>query len=142
VNYLLDTTVVSEWTKPRPNRGVFEWLATIDEDRVFVSVITLAELRFGVARLAAGRRKTRLDEWIARELPQRFGNRVLAIDAAVADAWGHLVAARDETGRPIGVMDAFLAATARVHDLTLVTRNASDFAGSVADVLNPWSDAH
>jgi toxin FitB len=142
VNYLLDTTVVSEWTKPRPNRGVFEWLATIDEDRVFVSVITLAELRFGVARLPAGRRKTRLDEWLARELPQRFGDRLLAIDAAVADAWGHLVAARDETGRPIGVMDAFLAATARVHDLTVVTRNASDFAGSVADVLNPWSDAH
>jgi predicted nucleic acid-binding protein len=140
VNFLLDTNLVSEWTKPRPNPGVVRWLADADEDRVFISVVTIAELRHGVERLAIGRRRKRLNEWIEGELLFRFDERILPIDAATADAWGRIVAHREGLGRPIGTMDAFIAATAQVHKLTLATRNQTDFEASVAAVVNPWSE--
>jgi toxin FitB len=140
VNFLLDTNLVSEWTKPRPNPGVVSWLADADEDRVFISVVTIAELRHGVERLAIGRRRKRLNEWIEGELLSRFDERILPIDAATADAWGRIVAHREGLGRPIGTMDAFIAATAQVHKLTLATRNQTDFEASVAAVVNPWSE--
>lgn len=139
MNFLLDTNLVSEWTKLRPNPGVVSWLADADEDRVFISVVTIAELRYGVERLAIGRRRKRLNEWIEGELLFRFDGRVLPIDVATADAWGRIVAHRVGLGRPIGTMDAFIAATAQVHRLTLATRNQGDFEASVAAVVNPWS---
>jgi hypothetical protein len=139
VSFLLDTNVVSEWVKPRPDPHVVAWLDEVDEDRVFLSVVTLAELRYGIERLPAGRRRERLDEWLREELPNRFESRVLAIDPAIANAWGTILAQRDRTGRPISIMDAFVAATAEVHGLTLVTRNASDFRPSVKSVFDPWS---
>jgi toxin FitB len=140
VNFLLDTNLVSEWSKPRPNPGVVSWLADADEDRVFISVVTIAELRHGIERLSVGRRRKRLNEWIEGELLSRFDERILPIDAATADAWGRIVAHREGLGRPIGTMDAFIAATAQVHKLTLATRNQTDFEASVAVVVNPWSE--
>jgi toxin FitB len=140
VTFLLDTNVLSEWTKPRPNPGVVAWLAEVDEDRVYISVITLAELRHGIERMAAGSRRKRLDEWLQDELPLRFEDRVLPVDGAVADAWGKLVARSETAGRPIHAMDAFIAATAEVHDLALVTRNASDFEASLKAIVNPWTE--
>jgi predicted nucleic acid-binding protein len=129
---------VSEWVRPRPDPSVVAWLAEADEDRVFLSVVTLAELRRGIARLAESRRRNRLDEWLRRELPLRFEGRILAIDEVIAAAWGDVMAEREARGRPISAMDAFIAATARVHQLTLVTRNAADFEGSVPGIVNPW----
>ena len=140
MSFLLDTNVVSEWARPRPNAGVVAWLANVDEDRVFVSVITLAELRYGVERMAASNRRKRLDQWLGGELPLRFEGRVLPIDSAIADAWGKIVARREARGRPIGVTDAFIAATVEVHNLTLVTRNASDFEPTLKAVVNPWTE--
>ena len=140
MSFLLDTNVVSEWVKPRPNAGVITWLDEADEDRLFLSVVTLAELRRGIERLAPGRRKKRLDEWLREELPTRFEGRILPIDAAIAETWGRLVARGEATGRAIGVMDAFIAATANAHDLTLVTRNVGDFKGSMRAVLDPWRE--
>jgi predicted nucleic acid-binding protein len=140
MNFLLDTNVVSEWVKPRPNGGVVSWLAEADEDRVFISVVTLAELRCGVERMATGNRRRRLEEWLEGELPLRFEGRVLSVDKAVADAWGQVVARREAAGRPIGAMDAVIAATVKVHGLTLITRNASDFEPSVKAIVNPWSE--
>jgi predicted nucleic acid-binding protein len=139
VSFLLDTNVVSEWVKPRPDAGVVAWLAEVDEDRVYVSVITLAELRYGIERMATGRRRTRLDEWLRNELPLRFEGRILAINGAIADAWGKIVARGEASGRPMGVTDAFIAATVEVHGLTLVTRNASDFEATLKSVVNPWT---
>lgn len=140
MNVLLDTNVVSEWVKPRPDRGVVAWLAELDEDRVFLSVMTLGELRQGVELLAAGPRRALLDGWVQRDLPERFAGRVLPIDAETADLWGRLVARRRRAGRPIGVMDALLAATASAHDLAVVTRNTSDFQGCGVRLVNPWTD--
>jgi toxin FitB len=139
VNFLLDTNVVSEWTRLRPNTGVMSWLSECDEDRVFLSVVTIAELRHGIERLSAGRRRSRLDAWLGDELLPRFEGRVLSIESGVADLWGRLVARREALGKPIQAMDALIAATATAHDLTLVTRNFTDFQTSVKSILNPWS---
>ena len=138
MNFLLDTNVVSEWTKPRPDSGLVDWLAQIDEDAVFLSVVTFAELRHGIERLPASKRRKQLDEWLRGELPLRFEQRILQVDAAVADEWGRLVARHDALGRPMHAMDALIAATAQVHKLTLVTRNSSDFEASIKSVVNPW----
>jgi predicted nucleic acid-binding protein len=139
-NYLLDTNVVSEWVKPRPDPGVVTWLANADEDRVCLSVMTLAELRHGIARMETGARRTRLNTWLCDELPLRFEGRLFDITPAIADAWGRIVAERQSAGHSIGTMDAFLAATARVHDLTIITRNVTDFAHSDCRIVNPWSE--
>jgi predicted nucleic acid-binding protein len=138
MSFLLDTNAVSEWTKPRPNPGLIGWMESTDEDRVFISVITLAELRYGVERLAPGARRRRLEAWLEHEVPLRFEGRILPVDADIAEAWGKTVSRSDAAGRPIGAMDAFLAATAEFHHLTLVTRDVSDFQLLKA-VFNPWT---
>jgi hypothetical protein len=138
VNFLLDTNAVSEWVKPRPNSGLIGWMESADEDRIFLSVVSLAELRYGVERMAAGRRRTRLEQWLQHELPLRFEGRILSVDTTVAEAWGRTASRGEAAGRPMGAMDAFLAATAETHQLTLVTRNVSYFPLLKA-VLNPWT---
>lgn len=137
MNFLLDTNTVSEWAKPRPNPGVIGWMESADEDRVFLSVISLAELRYGAERMAAGARRSRIEAWLRDELPLRFEGRILPVDNHVAEAWGRTVSRAEVLGRPMGAMDAFLAATAELHRLTLVTHNVSDFP-LLKGVLNPW----
>jgi toxin FitB len=138
MSFLLDTNAVSEWVKPRPNPGLIGWMESTDEDRVFISVITFAELRYGVERLAAGIRRRRLEEWLGHELPLRFEGRILPVDGDVAEAWGKTVSRSEAAGRPIGAIDAFLAATAEIRRLTLVTRNVSDFP-LLKGIFNPWT---
>ncbi len=138
MKFLLDTNVVSEWVKPRPDDGVVAWMNEVDEDRVFLSVISLAELRHGVERMPTGARRRRLDEWLKEELPLRFEGRVLLIDRVIAEAWGRILARCETAGRPINTMDGFIAATAEAHRLVLVTRNVSDFESSVKEMVNPW----
>src|SRR5260370_14954746 len=123
---LLDTNVLSEWVKPRPNPGVVRWLAETDEDRIFLSVVTLTELRYGIERMATGKRRTQLDVWLRDELPLRFEKRIVPIDEIIADACGKLTARCDMAGRTIHAMDALIAATAIVNNLTLVTPITSD----------------
>lgn len=138
MNYLLDTNVISEWTKPRPDAGVVEWLATVDEDRLFISVVTLAELRFGVERMDKGARRNRLDSWLIDELPERFEDRVVFVTPDLADVWGRMMARGQSIGRPVGSRDALIAATAEQLQFTLVTRNVSDFEALDIPLLHPW----
>jgi len=138
VSFLLDTNAVSEWAKPRPNPGLIRWMESTDEDRVFVSVVSFAELRYGVERLANGKRRKQLEDWLNHDLPLRFEGRVLPVDGKIADAWGRTVARSEAIGKPISSMDAFLSATAEIHGLTLVTRNISDFS-LLKSILNPWT---
>lgn len=138
MNFLLDTNAVSEWVKPRPNPGLIRWMEEADEDRVFLSVISLAELRYGVERMAVGARRSRLEGWLRHELPLRFEGRILSVDNRIAEAWGRTVSRSEALGQPMAAMDAFLSATAETHRLTLVTRNVSDFP-VLKGLLNPWS---
>ena len=139
MSFLLDTNIVSEWVKPRPDAGVVTWLADVDEDRVFLSVMSIAELRFGIERMPQGLRRNRLALWLRDELPRRFENRILPVTALVADTWGQVLARSQATGQTISIMDGFLAATAEVHGLTMVTRNVSGFSVLGHSVLNPWN---
>lgn len=139
MNYLLDTNVVSEFPKPRPNEGVLAWLDEINEDSVFLSVVTIAELRYGIERLPAGRRRRLLDEWLRDDLRERFEGRVLPVDAEIADTCGKLIAKREASGRPMEMADALIAATAETHKLALVTRNVSHFEGTVKRIVTPWT---
>ena len=125
--WLIDTNIVSEWVKPRPDAGIVSWLDAADEDRIFLSVVSLAEIRFGVERLAPGRRRDRLDLWLRDELPARFEGRVVRVDEQVADACGRLLARARRVGRGLGAMDALIAATCLASDLALATRNIGDF---------------
>lgn len=140
MNFLLDTDVVSEWTRPRPDAGVVAWLAEADEDRIFISVITVAELRHGIERLPAGARRHRLDAWLTEQVPLQFEERLLAVDAETANIWGRVMAWGQTVGRAPGAMDAFIAATVLRHDMTLVTRNVADFDTLGVRLLNPWSN--
>jgi toxin FitB len=139
VSFLVDTNVISEWVKLQPNAGLMHWSESVDEDRVFLSVISITELSYGIERMQAGKRRHGLEEWLDHELPRRFEGRILAVDPAVAEACGRIVHRCESIGRRIEVMDAFLAATAEVHKFTMVTRNTSDFF-ILKDVLNPWTE--
>jgi predicted nucleic acid-binding protein len=139
VNFLLDTNIVSESIKPRPNPGVVNWLASVDEDHVFISVVTLTEIRYGIERMQSGSKRKRLDEWLQSELPFRFEGRILPIHAVIADACGRLMARSEALGRPVEARDAFIAATSEVYGLTLLTRNVSDFQPVLKAILNPWA---
>jgi len=139
MNFLLDTNAISEWVKPRPNAGLIRWMESVDEDRIFLSVISLAELGYGVERMGAGARRSRLEAWLRNELPLRFEGRILTVDNNVADAWGKTVSRSEAHGRRMGAMDAFLSATADVHRLTLVTRNVRHFP-LLKTIVDPWGD--
>ena len=135
---LLDTNVVSEWVRPSPDPGVARFLAELDEDRAFLSVVTVAELRFGIERLKAGVRRSRLEQWVTVELAERFAGRVLGVDVALAELWGVVLARGRTLGRPLSAMDALIAATASAHALTIVTRNVADFQPLGLSLYNPW----
>jgi toxin FitB len=137
--WLLDTNIISEWVKPRPDPGVAGWLEEVDEDRVFLSVVTLAEIRYGIERLAPGRRRTQLDNWLREELPSRFESRILPVDVAIADACGCLLALARRAGRGLGAMDALIAATCLASDLVLATRNLGVFAELGIELHSPFS---
>lgn len=141
MKFLLDTKVVAEWVKPRPEPLVVSWLAETDEDRIFLSVATLAEILYGVEAMAAAGRRKRLASWLADELVSRFEGRVLDIDADIAFDCGVLMARARKLGVTMGTTDAFFAATARVHDLRLITRNARDFRAAEIEVFDPWNNA-
>lgn len=137
MSFLLDTNVVSEWVKPSPDRGVATWLTETDEEQVFLSVMTLGEIRHGIERLPPGARRSRLDAWVTTDLPLRFEGRLLGIDEATADVWGRLMALAQDHGRPMAAMDGMIAATACRHGLSLVTRNIKDFEALDIPLLNP-----
>jgi hypothetical protein len=137
--WLIDTNVISEWVKPRPDAGVVRWLEEVDEDRVFLSVVSLAEIRFGIERLMPGRRRARLDRWLREELPLRFEGRTVPVDEEVADACGRLLARARQAGRGLGAMDALIAATCLACDLVLATRNLVDFETLGIELHAPFS---
>jgi predicted nucleic acid-binding protein len=136
--FLLDTNCISEIVGPKPEPRVVEWLEATEETLLNLSVLTLGEIRKGLAGLAQGKRRTRLESWLEVELQTRFAGRILPVDTAIADRWGVIAAEAKRRGKALSVIDGLLAATALHHNLTVVSRNASDFMGVQVQVLNPW----
>lgn len=136
MSYLVDTNVVSELARPKPAPAVAAWFEGVADEALHLSALTLGELRRGVEKLPAGKRKEKLRHWLEQELPAWFGERLLPVDAAVADTWGRLQAVSKRT---LPAVDSLLAATALHHHLRLVTRNTMDFDVAGLETINPWS---
>jgi predicted nucleic acid-binding protein len=136
--FLLDTNCVSELVRVKPDPRVLEWMEAADETLLHLSVLTLGEIRKGLAALPQGKRRTRLEAWLEVDLRDRFFGRILPVDAAVADRWGLLAAQARRNGATLPIVDGLLAATALHHNLTMVSRNVCDFAAAQVPVLNPW----
>jgi len=135
VSYLLDTNVVSELVRARPDPAVVAWFDHVPDDSLYISVLTLGEIRKGIESVADGSRKETLRVWLEHTLPDWFEDRLLVIDEAVAEQWGRLQA---QAGRPLPAIDSLLAATAIQHNLRMVTRNEKDFDIAGLEVINPW----
>lgn len=137
--FLIDTNVISELARPEPHAAVVEWVEATEPESLFVSMITIGEIRRGIHLHPDAVRRARLDRWLRATLTEWFEGRVPALDLAVAERWAVLSARARQTGRPLPAIDGLIAATASAHDLTLVTRNVADIQGSEVDVLNPWA---
>ena len=137
MSYLVDTNVFSEPVKPKPDANVVAWLRAKESD-LYVSTITIGELRRGIERLPSGRRKTQLRAWLMA-LCDCMKGRVLSFNTSTAHVWGQLKAKWDASGIAIPSLDSQIAATAQRHQLVLVTRNTSDFAKCGVKLLNPFA---
>jgi len=136
VSYLIDTNVLSELRRKKPDAQVVNWMQARPRQSLFLSILTFGEIRKGIERVEDAFKKQLLNDWLEVELPNYFVGRLLDINAQVADRWGRLLA---NAGRPIPAIDGLLAATALHNDLTLVTRNLKDFDGLGVRLLNPWN---
>lgn len=139
MSWLLDTCVVSELVRPKPKASVVQWMRDQDERALFLSVITLGELEKGIAKLVASGKRIALEQWVRRDLAQRFRDRLLPVDAAVAARWGAVVGAAEMRGQPLPVIDSLIAATGLQHDLVVVTRNTVDLERCGARCFDPWA---
>jgi len=139
VIYLLDTNILSESTKPQPDKQVLNWLESVDEDRLFLSVITLAEIQRGISLLDSGKKRDALLAWFNHDLLLRFEGRILSVNQGVALKWGVLMSEVKRAGRAMTALDGLIAATALQENAVLVTRNLKDFAPLGIRLLNPFS---
>ena len=135
MSYLIDTNVLSELRRKDPNPSVVNWVTNRPSSILYLSVLTLGEIRKGVEALGDSTRKRELTDWLEADLPHFFAGRILSVDAKVADRWGQIMAT---AGRPLPAIDSLIAATALQHGLSLVTRNSKDFQYQGLDVINPW----
>jgi predicted nucleic acid-binding protein len=134
---LLDTCVLSEIARPEPDPHVLCWFASVDERELFLSALTLGEIRRGASLLPRSKRRTRLEGWLDG-LQRAFADRILPVDAETALVWGEISAAAERKGRKPPAVDGLIAAVARQHDATLATRNVRDFQALAVRILDPW----
>lgn len=138
MSYLIDTCCISELVKKNPNPNVVKWFADRDELSMYLSVITFGELRKGIEKLPDSKKKKELNQWVKEDLNRRFNNRVISIHMEEVNKWGEILATADRIGKPVPAIDALIAATARVHGLSVVTRNAQHMESAGVEVINPW----
>jgi len=138
MKFLLDTCIISELMAKRPNQAVMQWIDSVDEDRLYLSVITIGEIRKGIAKLADSPRKLELQEWLSDHLLSRFSDRIVVIDTGVMLDWGQLVGNLERLGKPMPLMDSLITATVLRGGFVLVTRNEADFECVDVRMLNPF----
>lgn len=136
--FLVDTNSISEFVKPEPNPKVKHWFEIADPASLFVSVITVGEIRLGIEDMPLGKRRTDLERWLKTGLPQWFESNLLPITKEIANRWGQLTIAAKRNGITVATNDGLIAATALEHDLAIVTRNIKDFTGLSILLINPW----
>ena len=139
MNFLLDTNVISEPKQKKPNRKVLEWLGEQDESKIFLSVLTIGEIRKGIARLDSGKKKAELEKWLEK-LRNRFARRILPLSERTFLVWGKMCGEFENKGIVRSALDSLLEATALEQDVILVTRNVKNFQDSQVTILNPWED--
>lgn len=135
MSYLVDTNILSELRRKEANTGVVRWFEERPATTLYISVLTLGEIRKGIEALPSGKKRLALGDWLEVDLPAFFSGRILPVDQAVADRWGRLLA---RSKRTVPAIDSLIAATAIQHGLTLITRNEADFPFDGLDVINPW----
>lgn len=140
MSYLLDTNCISEPTRDKPEPRVLSWLDAVDESQLYLSVLTLGEIRKGASALPESRRRSHLEVWLESQVKVRFSGRILPISDDIAERWGWLAAEAKMRGRSLPVIDGLLAATALHHNLVLVSRNVTDFLTTRVPILNPWQE--
>jgi len=138
MSYLLDTNIISELVKQTPAQSVLKWVDAVDNEKLYISVITLGEIRKGIAGIQNPQRHKKISHWLEIELPVYFEDRILNIDPKIADTWGRLQSLRK--GYNLPAIDGLIAATAHVHNLKLVTRNTKDFIHASIEMINPWEE--
>ncbi|MFZ0962922.1 MAG: type II toxin-antitoxin system VapC family toxin [Terriglobia bacterium] len=139
--FLLDTNIPSELTKPLPEPRVTAWVDTQDNASLYLSAVSVGELRRGFTVLPPGKRRAQLEQWFEQYLLPLFSGRILPVTQSVGNRWGVLGGECQLRGTHLSMADGMIAATALEHDLTLVTRNVKDFAGLGVTLLNPWDAA-
>ena len=138
MKYLLDTCLISELLKEAPNAAVIRWLDAQDEQRLFLSVLTVGELQKGISKLLDSARKDELQAWVEHDLVMRFTGRVIDIDKDAMLIWGRMQGESERKGESLPVMNSLIAATAKAHGLVVVTRNVKDLKRCQVRVCNPW----
>jgi tRNA(fMet)-specific endonuclease VapC len=138
MNYLLDTCVISELVARQPNPKVIDWIDGVEETRLYLSVITIGEIRKGVEKLPDSARKALLTTWLNDQLLMRFSGRIITLDVEVILRWGQLTGSLEAVGKTMPAIDSLIAATALHHAFTLVIRNEDDFKETGVFLLNPW----
>jgi len=137
LNYLLDTCVLSELVKPNPNDKVIGWLDDTPNERLFLSVVTIGEIRKGLTKLPESKKKKSLTNWL-NTLLEDYQSRIYDINLTVAENWGIIQGSAENSGTPIASIDSLIAAVAYTYNLTLITRNEKDFIPSNIPIINPW----
>jgi predicted nucleic acid-binding protein len=137
LSYLLDTNVISELQRKAPNKQVQRWFNERPVSSLYLSVLTLGELRKGIEGITESRRRLAMRDWLEVKLPAFFNGRIISVDQQVSDCWGHLLA---KLGRPVAAIDSLIGATAAHHGLNLVTRNTKDFECLNLEIINPWDE--
>lgn len=138
MNYLLDTCFISELRKPKPKQSVLDWFEAVNENCLFISALTIGELRYGIALLPDNAKKKDLEAWL-KSIEESYAELIIPVDEEVASRWADLRAAAQVRGQSLSVVDGLLAATCSTYMLTLVTRNEKDFSATGIKILNPWA---
>jgi tRNA(fMet)-specific endonuclease VapC len=140
MNYVLDTNVISKLISKQPNKKVVEWLDRLDPNTIYLSVITIGEIRKGIEKLPPSKRRDAVKEWLEVDLLLRFQGRILEITTEVMLIWGELTGRLEKEGRPITAIDSLIAAIALQGNYCLVTRNEHDFQNTGVTIINPWKE--
>jgi predicted nucleic acid-binding protein len=138
MNYLLDTCVLSELLKRRPERSVTEWISSVPEYNLFLSILTLGEIYKGIAKLYPGEKKEKLVEWVEHDLKTRFEGRVVNLNEEILKIWGDITGEAERHGKKWPVLDSLLASTALANQMVFVTRNTHHVEELGVKVLDPW----